>query len=47
MVRPTKTRMGSGKGSFEYWVAVIKLGRILYEMSEVAKNIARKAISIA
>ncbi|KAG4203363.1 hypothetical protein ERO13_A05G396300v2 [Gossypium hirsutum] len=32
-VRPTETRMGSGKGSPEYWVAVVKPGRILYEMS--------------
>ncbi|KAK8323015.1 hypothetical protein V6Z12_A12G206000 [Gossypium hirsutum] len=46
-VRPTKTHMGSGKGSPEYWVAIVKLGRILYEMSGVAENIARKAISIA
>ncbi|TYJ27387.1 hypothetical protein E1A91_A07G183600v1, partial [Gossypium mustelinum] len=46
-VRPTETRMGSGKGSPEYWVAVVKPGRILYEMSGVAENIARKAISIA
>ncbi|KAK5771389.1 hypothetical protein PVK06_047591 [Gossypium arboreum] len=45
-VRTTETRMGSGKGSPEYWVAVIKPGRILYEMSGVAENIARKAISI-
>ncbi|TYH16935.1 hypothetical protein ES288_A05G154100v1 [Gossypium darwinii] len=46
-VRPTEIRMGLGKGSLEYWVAVVKPGRILYEMSGVAKNIARKAISIA
>ncbi|KAK3188893.1 hypothetical protein Dsin_028454 [Dipteronia sinensis] len=46
-VRPTETRMGSGKGSPEYWVAVVKPGRILYEMGGVAENIARKAISIA
>nr|YP_009458910.1 ribosomal protein L16 [Elaeagnus mollis]ATD86119.1 ribosomal protein L16 [Elaeagnus mollis]QGA73736.1 ribosomal protein L16 [Elaeagnus mollis] len=46
-VRPTETRMGSGKGSPEYWVAVVKPGRILYEMSGVAENIARKAISRA
>ncbi|KAK8488850.1 hypothetical protein V6N11_063130 [Hibiscus sabdariffa] len=45
-VRPTETRMGSGKGSPEYWVAVVKPGRILYEMSGVAENIARKAILI-
>ncbi|TYH96836.1 hypothetical protein ES332_A12G204900v1 [Gossypium tomentosum] len=46
-VRPTKTHMGSGKGSPKYWVAIVKPGRILYEMSGVAENIARKAISIA
>nr|YP_009767950.1 ribosomal protein L16 [Pterogyne nitens]QIS98568.1 ribosomal protein L16 [Pterogyne nitens] len=46
-VRPTETRMGSGKGSPEYWVAVVKPGRILYEMSGVTENIARKAITIA
>ncbi|MBA0615373.1 hypothetical protein Godav_015519 [Gossypium davidsonii] len=47
MVRPTETRMGSGKGSPDYWVAVVKLDRILYEMSGVAENIARMPISIA
>ena len=45
--KPAETRMGSGKGSPEYWVAVVKPGRILYEMGGVAENIARKAISIA
>jgi len=45
-LRPTETRMGSGKGSPEYWVAVVKPGRILYEMGGVAENIARKSISI-
>lgn len=46
-VRSAETRMGSGKGSPEYWVAVVKPGRILYEMGGVAENIARKAIEIA
>ena len=46
-VRPAETRMGSGKGSPEYWVAVVKPGKILYEMGGVPENIARKAISIA
>nr|YP_010538668.1 ribosomal protein L16 [Persicaria senticosa]UYE92261.1 ribosomal protein L16 [Persicaria senticosa] len=46
-VRPAETRMGSGKGSPEYWVAVVKPGRILYEISGVTEKIARKAISIA
>ncbi|KAL4023471.1 hypothetical protein IC575_017228 [Cucumis melo] len=39
--------MGLGKGSPEYWVAIVKPGRILYEISGVAENISRKAISIA
>ena len=46
-VRPAETRMGSGKGSPEYWVSVVKPGRILYEMGGVTENIARRAISIA
>lgn len=46
-VRPAETRMGAGKGSPEYWVAVVKPGRILYEMTGVTENIARGAISIA
>nr|QWZ47212.1 ribosomal protein L16 [Cyclocodon parviflorus] len=46
-VRSTETRMGSGKGDPKYWVAVVKRGRILYEISGVTENIARKAISIA
>ncbi|KAJ0989605.1 hypothetical protein J5N97_007961 [Dioscorea zingiberensis] len=46
-VRPTETRMGSGKGSPEYWVSVVKPGRILYEMSGVSETVARAAISIA
>nr|UGV24064.1 ribosomal protein L16 [Wikstroemia indica]UGV24142.1 ribosomal protein L16 [Wikstroemia nutans] len=46
-VRPMETRMGSGKGSPEYWVAVVNPGKILYEMGGVAENIARKAILIA
>nr|YP_008994431.1 ribosomal protein L16 [Viviania marifolia]AGV02859.1 ribosomal protein L16 [Viviania marifolia] len=45
--RPAETRMGSGKGSPAYWVAVVKRGRILYEMGGVAENIARRAILIA
>ncbi len=45
-LRPPETRMGSGKGSPGYWVAVVKPGRILYEMGGVAENIARKAMSI-
>ncbi|KAK8966751.1 hypothetical protein KSP40_PGU003011 [Platanthera guangdongensis] len=46
-VRPTETRMGSGKGSPEYWISVVKPGRILYEMSGVSETVAKAAISIA
>nr|QKJ81421.1 ribosomal protein L16 [Allium tuberosum] len=46
-VRPAETRMGSGKGSPEYWVSVVKPGRILYEMGGVSETVARAAISIA
>lgn len=46
-MRPAETRMGSGKGSPEYWVAVVKPGRILYEMDGVPENIARAAMKIA
>ncbi|TKY72706.1 50S ribosomal protein L16 [Spatholobus suberectus] len=46
-VRPTETCMGLGKRSPKYWVAVVKPGKILYEMGGVPENIARKAISIA
>nr|AKZ31324.1 ribosomal protein L16 [Coopernookia polygalacea]AKZ31390.1 ribosomal protein L16 [Coopernookia strophiolata] len=46
-VRAAETRMGSGKGSLAYWVAVVKPGRILYEMAGVREKIARRAISIA
>ena len=46
-MRPAETRMGSGKGSPEYWVAVVKPGRILYEMSGVSETIARAAMRIA
>ncbi|RZC64925.1 hypothetical protein C5167_008615, partial [Papaver somniferum] len=45
-LRPTETRMGSGKGSPEYWVSVVKPGRILYEMGGVSEIVAREDISI-
>nr|DAD19265.1 TPA_asm: hypothetical protein HUJ06_020728 [Nelumbo nucifera] len=45
--RPTETRMGSGKGSHEYWVSIVKLGQILYEMDGVSEIVAKDAISIA
>ncbi|ESQ28812.1 hypothetical protein EUTSA_v10018971mg [Eutrema salsugineum] len=46
-VKPTETRMGRGKGSPAFRVAVVKPGKIIYEMGGVPENIARKAISIA
>nr|YP_010881468.1 ribosomal protein L16 [Pellia epiphylla]WIA67421.1 ribosomal protein L16 [Pellia epiphylla var. borealis]WIA67506.1 ribosomal protein L16 [Pellia epiphylla var. borealis]WIA67944.1 ribosomal protein L16 [Pellia epiphylla]WIA68029.1 ribosomal protein L16 [Pellia epiphylla]WIA68115.1 ribosomal protein L16 [Pellia epiphylla] len=46
-LRPAETRMGSGKGSPEYWVAVVKPGKILYEMGGISENIARAAMRIA
>ena len=45
--KPAETRMGSGKGSPEYWVAVIKPGRVLFEMSGVSEEIAREALRLA
>ncbi|MGB7440520.1 MAG: 50S ribosomal protein L16 [Coleofasciculaceae cyanobacterium] len=46
-MRPAETRMGSGKGSPEYWVAVVKPGRVLYEISGVTEEIAREAMRLA
>jgi len=45
--RPLETRMGKGKGNPEYWVAVVKPGRIMYEMSGVAPDIAKQALRLA
>ena len=45
--KPAETRMGSGKGSPEYWVAVVKPGRIMFEMSGVAEEVAREAMRLA
>lgn len=45
--KPAETRMGSGKGSPEYWVAVVKPGRILFEMSGVTEEVAREAFRLA
>ncbi len=45
--KPAETRMGKGKGSPEYWVAVVKPGRILYEMSGVTEEIAKSALRLA
>ena len=45
--KPAETRMGSGKGSPEYWVAVVKPGRILFEMDGVTEDIAKEAMRLA
>ncbi len=45
--KPAETRMGSGKGSPEYWVAVVKPGRVLFEMNGVAEDVAREALRLA
>ncbi len=45
--KPAETRMGSGKGSPEYWAAVIKPGRVLFEMSGVSEEVAREALRLA
>jgi large subunit ribosomal protein L16 len=45
--KPAETRMGSGKGSPEFWVAVIKPGRVLFEMAGVAEDVAREALRLA
>lgn len=46
-MRPAETRMGSGKGSPEYWVAVVKPGRILFEIAGVNEETAREAMRLA
>jgi large subunit ribosomal protein L16 len=45
--KPAETRMGKGKGAPEYWVAVVKPGRILYEMSGVTEELAKEAMRLA
>ena len=45
--KPAETRMGSGKGSPEFWVAVVKPGRILFEMNGVSEEVAREALRLA
>jgi len=45
--KPAETRMGSGKGSLEYWVAVVKPGRVMFEISGVAEEVAREALRLA
>ncbi len=45
--KPAETRMGSGKGSPEYWVAVVKPGRVMFEIAGVAEDVAREALRLA
>lgn len=45
--KPAETRMGSGKGSPEFWVAVVKPGRVLFEIADVSEEVAREAIRLA
>ena len=45
--KPAETRMGSGKGSPEFWVAVVKPGRVMFELSGVPEPLAREAIRLA
>jgi len=45
--KPAETRMGKGKGAPEYWVAVVRPGRILYEMSGVTEAVAKEAMRLA
>ena len=45
--KPAETRMGSGKGSPEYWVAVVKPGRVMFEIAGVPEEVAREAMRLA
>ena len=45
--KPAETRMGSGKGSPEYWVAVVKPGRIMFEIGGVSEAVAKEALRLA
>lgn len=45
--KPAETRMGSGKGSPEYWVAVVKPGRIMFELAGITEEVAREAFRLA
>ena len=45
--KPAETRMGSGKGNPEYWVAVVRPGRVMFELSGVAEELAREALRLA
>ena len=43
--KPAETRMGSGKGTLEYWVAVVKPGRVMFEIAGVPEEVAREALA--
>lgn len=45
--KPAETRMGSGKGSPEYWVAVVKPGRVMFEIAGVSEEVAKRALQLA
>ena len=45
--QPAETRMGSGKGSVEYWVAVVKPGRVMFEIAGVSEEVAKEALRLA
>ena len=45
--KPAETRMGSGKGAPEYWVAVVKPGRVMFEIAGVSEEVAREALRLA
>ena len=45
--KPAETRMGSGKGTLEYWVAVVKPGRVMFEISGVSEDVAKEALRLA
>ena len=45
--KPAETRMGSGKGSLEYWVAVVKPGRVMFEIGGIKEDVAKEALRLA
>jgi len=45
--KPAETRMGSGKGNPEFWVAVVRPGRVMFELSGVPEDLAREALRVA
>ena len=45
--KPAETRMGSGKGTLEYWVAVVKPGRVMFEIGGISEDVAKEALRLA